>query len=376
MTITHESICPEFVSCLVASCPALVTFISSSCAKLTDESFKMIAQLRNIKVLTLGNADAFSDENLLFILKSCAKLICLSLPMAQINFKMVEDMTFTSLQSLDLTLCDSIDDVSVEKIVTSLTQLRDLCLSNCDQITNKSLQTITYHCKYLENLNISYSGIKKYSEDMEVLLIEIGYRLHSVDFSGITNINTAIFGQYCSHLEKLFLNHCPYMATEWIPYEVVLSVIERNSRHNDRFLNGLIHNLGRRDHYSLLELCPFLKTLQLDLRKKRSVVFGYDLESVLHGALNLEVLGLIEMPNFADQDIKRMDSYMNVGKIRHLNLSGNSLVTVDGIWHAIEHMESLHIIEIRDCDVIKNEFDELREQVLRKGYDLEVVGHG
>lgn len=375
MTVTHESIFAEFISNLVANCPSLETFKSSSCAKLTDESLNKLAQLKDLKILTLGNADALSDECLFVILKNCKKLIYLSLPMAQTTFKLVEGMFFTSIRSLDLTLCDSVDDTSVEKVTASIPYLKDLCLSNCGRITNKSLQIITCQCKYLENLNISYSGIKKYSEEMQVLLMEIGCSLHSIDFSGITNIRTAVFGQYCSYLEYLFLNHCPYMATEWIPYEIVLDVIERNSQHNDMFLSGTIHQLGKKDQYSLLELCPLMKTLQLDFRKKGSDFLEYDLESVLHGGCNLEMLSLIELPNFTDQDIKKMNSYMDTRKIKHLNVSGNSLVTMNGIWCAIEQMDNLHIIEIRDCDVIKNEFDQLRHRVLRNGYDLEVVGH-
>ena len=375
MSITHESIFAEFISSLVANCPALETFKSSSCAKLTDKSLEMLSQLKELKILTLGNADALSDESLFVILKNCKKLIYLSLPMAQTTFKLMEGMTYSSLQSLDLTLCDSVDDISVERITTSFPYLKDLCLSNCGRITNKSLQIITWQCSYLENLNISYSGIKKYSEEMETLLIEIGCTLHSVDFSGIKNIRTAIFGQYCSYLENLFLNHCPYMATEWIPYEKVVDLIERNSQHNDMFLSGTIHKLGKKDQYSLLELCPLLKKIQLDFRKKRSEFLEHDLESVLRGGCSLEMLSLVELPNFTDQDIKRMNSYMDTRNLKHLNLSGNSMVTMDGIWFAIEHMANLHIIEIRDCDIIKNEFDLLKHRVLRNGYDLEVVGH-
>ena len=372
ITLTHESICAEFISLLVTNCPALVKFVSSSCSKLTDESFKLFAQLQDIKVLTLGNADSLSDESLLCILMNCKKLISLSLPMGQTNFKLVEGMTFSSLKCLDLTLSDSIDDTSIERITVSLPHLKDLCLSNCDHITNKSLQIIASQCKDLENLNISYSGIKKYSVDMEVLLMEIGYKLHSIDFSGISDINTAVFGQYCSHLEKLFLNHCPYMATEWIPYQIVAYVIKRNSQHNDRFLNGMIHQLGRKNQYSMLELCPLMRTLQLDFGKQRSAILEY--ESVLRGGRSLERLSLVALPNFTDDDIKIMDSYMDTGHIKYLNLSGNSMVTLDGIWYAIENMDNLQILEIKDCDVLKNEFDQLKSKLSRKGYDLDIMG--
>ena len=372
ITLTHENICDEFISVLVANCPTLVKFVSSSCNKLTDESFKMFAQLQDIKFLTLGNADSLSDESLLCILMNCQKLLSLSLPMARTNFYLVEGMTFSSLRSLDLTLSDSIDDSSIEKITASLTHLKDLCLSNCDHISNKSLQTIACQCKYLENLNISYSGIKKYSDDMEVFLMEIGYKLHSVDFSGISDINTAAFGQYCSHLEKLFLNHCPYMATEWIPYEIVVYVIKRNSQHNDRFLNGMIHQLGKKNQYSMLELCPLMRTLQLDFGKQRSNILEY--ESVLRGGRCLESLNLVALPNFTDDDIKILDSCMDTGSIKYLNLSGNSMVTLDGIWYAIENMDSLQILEIKDCDVVKNEYDQLKSKLSRKGYDIDVIG--
>lgn len=375
IALTHESMSEEFISNLASKCQQLVAFHSSSCTKLPASSFRMIAELEKICVLTLGNADTLSDEMLLLVLKKCRKLCRLSLPMSKMSFGLLDGEVFTSVQSLDLTLCDTVDDASVKNLCCSFKCLKELCLSNCSHITSKSLQIISKHCKQLENFNMSYTGIKKYNDDVINFLMEIGHNLHSIDFSGISHISTAIFGEYCSHLERLYLNHCPYMATEWIPYKVLVTVIERNAKHNDRFLNDLVHQLGKRGKYSLTELCPTLKTLQLDLRKKGSNVSDYDIDSVLYGGRSLEMLSLVEMPLFTDNDIKSLEACMNTASIMHLNLSGNLSVTMEGAWYAIEHMTNLQILEIRDCDVLKNEFDELQNRIMRKGYDIELVGH-
>lgn len=370
ISITHESISDEFISNLATSCKTLVSFQSATCSRLSNDSYKQLTQMTGLQTLTLGNADNLSNATLLCILNSCKKLRKLSLPMASADLKtFCNDDVFDTINSLDLTLAENIDDESVERIAISFQNLTDLCLSNCEKVTNKSLKIIA-SCGHLENLNISYSGIKRSSDKLKNLFMRIGHNLHSVDLSGISSIKTSLFGQYCLHLEKLYLNHCPYMEADWIPSNVMENLVSQRSLQNHR---SLLYHKTNKERYSLMEMCPLLKTLQLDLGNKEAEFSVFELEAVLDGGTSLKSLGLIQIPQFSDADLIKVASYMDIKQIRELNLSGNQRVTKHGVWFAIENMDELEIIEIRNCDVIQHETNDLRKRINKKGYLVKIL---
>ena len=370
ITITHESISDEFISNLVTSCKTLISFHSATCTRLSNDSYKQLAQITGFQTLTLGNADNLSNAALLHILKSCKKLRKLALPMATADFKaFCNNDVFDTIKSLDLTLAENIDDESVERIVTSFKNLTDLCLSNCEKVTSKSLGMIA-SCRHLANLNVSYSGIKRSSDKLKDLFMTIGHNLHSLDLSGISNIKISLFGHYCSHLEKLYLNHCPYMETDWVPSNVMENLINQHSLQSHR---ALLYHKTNKERYSLMEMCPLLKTLQLDLGNKEAQFSVFELEAILEGGASLTSLGLIQIPQFSDADLIKVASYMDIKQIRDLNLSGNQRITKHGVWFAIENMDQLAVIEIRNCDVIPNELNDLRKRINKNGYDVKIL---
>ncbi|XP_065064943.1 F-box/LRR-repeat protein 2-like isoform X2 [Rhopilema esculentum] len=376
LIFNNENMSDEFVANLVRYCPSLLCFQSSNCERLNTDSFLRMKLLTNIQVLTLGNADALTDDILLQIFTSCKKIKHISLPMTAVNFEaFASNHVFFSIQAIDLTLSDRIDDNSVHKIVASCPNLKALCLSNCRGITEKSLEVIAENCQMLENLNISYCSIKKYSEVIKRFLKRAGHSLNSIDFSGISDLRTSLFAQYCSHIEKLFLNHCPYLATEWVPYVLWQEVMQRNTLHNDKFMKEMISLGGKHEKYSLLQMCPLLNNLQIDLQKKKSDDSDFDLQAILQGGYNTKTLCLVELPQFDDNNLRDLKNFMDTEKIEHLNISGNAKVTAGGIWYAVENMKSLKIMEVRGCDIFDSELDALKKKIIMDGYDVDLIGH-
>ena len=366
----------EFIVNLVRYCPSLICFESSNCGRLNTDSFLRMKLLTNLQVLTLGNADALTDDILLQIFTSCKKIKHISLPMTAVMFRAFSSKhVFSSIQAIDLTLSDRIDDNSVHKIVASCPNLKALCLSNCRGVTEESLEFIAENCQMLENLNISYCGIKKYSEVIKRFLISAGHRLHSVDFSGISYLRSSLFAQYCSHIEKLFLNHCPYLATEWVPYVVWEEVMQRNTLHNDKFLKEMICLGGKHEKYSLLQMCPLLNNLQIDLQKRKSDDSDFDLQAILQGGYNTKTLCLVELPQFDDDTLRDLENVIDTEKIEHLSISGNAKVTADGIWYAVESMKNLKVMEVHGCDIFDSELDAFKKKIIMDGYDVDIIGH-
>ena len=357
LVITHESITDDLIVNLASSCKNLVSFQSGTCIKIADSTLKKLENLHSLQILSLGNADCMSGQTLLGILKSCKKLSHLSLLMTLLKFRfLTKDHQFESVRSLDLTL-GPIDDVSIQKIVTSFPGLVELCLSNCVNLTTNSLSVIGSHCKHLECLNISYTGIDEFSEELGNLLMQIGANLHLLDLSGISQIKTSLFGKYCPRLEKLCLNHCPYMETEWITKPVRIPGSSRSSMKD----------------FSLLEVCPLLVALQIDPRNKPSEDSDFDMEMILRGGAGLKSLAINSIPGFTDDSMQSTIEYMNLTELRHFNVSGNIGVTTAGIWLAIDAMCNLQTIKITECDVVTMEYNELMKKCRRKGFELDIL---
>ena len=360
LSVNHENVSDDLIVCIGSHCKNLLRLEIRPCPKIADKSFKCLAQCTLLQELLLGNAVKLSEATLKHLLRSCKDLRRLALPMSLIQFEYLEVETIqsNSLTSLDLTLA-SVTDSSVYTIARSFPSLMELCLSNCEEITDECLSVIETHCKNLKILNISYSGIPNFNDNFESFLQQFGHLLHSLDISGMKFVKTAVLGKCCSQLHELSMNHCQSMRTEWIASE--------QGGVNADFSNE--ESSGK----SLLEACPFIKSLHIDAENTHAWGIPFDVLSLLRNARDLRKLSLTHIPDFSDTLLENVLEYISTDSITSLNVSGNKGITTKGIWLAIQKLKSVRTLRINECDVINKEYNDLVNMVNKFKFDIEII---
>ncbi len=284
--------------------------------------------------------------------------------MTSLDFKFLdEDCLFRAVTLLDLTL-GPVDDVSMELITFSFPSLADICLSNCEKVTSRTLSIIANNCRHIESVNVSYTGIRQFSENVGMFLEKAGPHLRFLDLSGVSDINTMVLAKHCKRLEKLCMNHCRDIIPEW--------VLEPIKGETPRSVSNDCIELTEYTESSLLESCPHIVSLQIDARNTLGANAVFDLESILRGG-HLTALTLVSIPFLTDNEISTVIECIDGDRLKHLNLSCNNEVTVDGIWLAINNFKALETIKISGCDVVPMEVDNLQKQVRQKGFEIQII---
>lgn len=203
---------------------------------LTDESFKHLAQLKQMRVLKVDGNHRISDLSMKMMGKLCPDLQHVYLTDCQ----RMTDSTLKSfagcrnLTVLNIADCVRVTDAGVRHLVEGpcSAKLRELNLTNCIRVGDMAMVNIHKRCHSLTYLNVNYC---EHISEAGIELLGLTHSLVSLDISGcncgdqglsalgnntrlrdvclsecmnITDLGLQKFAQQCHEIQRLDLSHC------------------------------------------------------------------------------------------------------------------------------------------------------------------------
>jgi F-box and leucine-rich repeat protein GRR1 len=110
------------------------------------------------------------------------------------------DIKYESLRILDLTACQQLTDLAVERIIDSAPRLRILVLAKCIDITDRSVMAITKLGKTLHDIHLG--RCQQITDDALKELVKSCNRIRYIDLAGCTRVTDASVKQLAT-LPKL-----------------------------------------------------------------------------------------------------------------------------------------------------------------------------
>ncbi|XP_070192734.1 F-box and leucine-rich repeat protein 13-like isoform X2 [Littorina saxatilis] len=226
----------ESVMIMTEKCHKIHTVSFLGSPLLTDESFKHLAQLRQLRVIKVDGNHRISDLSMKMVGKLCPDLHHVYMADCQ----RLTDSTMKAfagckdLTVLNIADCVRISDAGVRHLVDGpcSAKLRELNLTNCIRVGDMAMVNIHKRCHNLTYLNVNYcehisaAGIELLGQTHSLVSLDISgcncgdqglsalgnnTRLRDVCLSECTNITDLglqKFAQQCHEIQRLDLSHC------------------------------------------------------------------------------------------------------------------------------------------------------------------------
>ncbi|XP_076469222.1 F-box and leucine-rich repeat protein 13-like isoform X1 [Babylonia areolata] len=226
----------ESIMIMTEKCHKIHTVSFLGSALLTDESFKHLAQLKQLRVIKVDGNHRISDVSMKMVGKLCPDLHHVYLADCQ----RLTDSTLKAfaacknLTVLNMADCVRISDTGVRHLVDGpcSAKLRELNLTNCIRVGDMAMVNVHKRCHNLTYLNVNYC---EHVSEAGIELLGLTHSLVSLDISGcncgdqglsalgnntrlrdvclsecmnITDLGLQKFAQQCQEIERLDLSHC------------------------------------------------------------------------------------------------------------------------------------------------------------------------
>ncbi|XP_025107990.1 dynein regulatory complex subunit 6-like isoform X5 [Pomacea canaliculata] len=211
-----------------------VSFLGSPL--LTDESFKHLAQLKQLRVLKVDGNHRISDDSMRMVGKLCPDLQHIYLTDCQrlTDSTLKSFANCRSLTVLNIADCVRISDAGVRHLTEGVctAKLRELNLTNCVRVGDLAMVNLHKRCHSLTYLCVNYC---EHISEAGIELLGLTHSLVSLDITGcncgdqglsalgnnsrlrdvclsectnITDLGLQKFAQQCSDIQRLDLSHC------------------------------------------------------------------------------------------------------------------------------------------------------------------------
>ncbi|XP_076985287.1 uncharacterized protein LOC143657131 [Tamandua tetradactyla] len=179
------------------------------CFALTARSIGSLAlRCSQLRTLNIGRVPKVSEACLVRSLKNLQAITALNVT----GLKMVRDRIVhlivtqcPKLDSLVLSSCSQVTDMSLVEISTYLRTLRYLDVSGCQQVTNVGLNALARSCHQLKYLDLSSTGINKRGVCLLANYCHIS--LECVKLSFCKNITLDVVKKLCKNCRRLKILH-------------------------------------------------------------------------------------------------------------------------------------------------------------------------
>uniref|UniRef100_A0A667HKH0 F-box/LRR-repeat protein 15-like leucin rich repeat domain-containing protein n=1 Tax=Lynx canadensis TaxID=61383 RepID=A0A667HKH0_LYNCA len=179
------------------------------CLALTAKSVGSLAvQCPHLRTLNIGRVPKVSEACLVRSLENLREVTALNVA----GLKMMRDQIVhcivtqcPKLDSLVLSSCSQVTDVSLVEISTYLRTLRYLDVSGCRQITNAGIHALARSCHQLKYLDLSSTGISKRGVCSLANYCHIS--LECVKLSFCKNVTLDVVKKLCKNCRRLKILH-------------------------------------------------------------------------------------------------------------------------------------------------------------------------
>ncbi|XP_029908765.1 dynein regulatory complex subunit 6 isoform X2 [Myripristis murdjan] len=164
---------------------------AAECPRMTDESLKSVATLKNLQYLDISHCNKVCDTGLRYL---------------------TEGSSANNLRELNVSHCSRIRDISVMRIAQRLCKLRYLNLSYCEKLTDSALEWLSGSS--ISSLDVSGCNI----QDQGLSALE-GIRLKKVVLAECVCITDSGIEKLCKHvrdLEHVDVSHCVALSDQAI----------------------------------------------------------------------------------------------------------------------------------------------------------------
>jgi len=321
--------------------PYLLHLNLRDCYVSSMNSFKTIAECKNLQDLNVSDCPYVVDESLKPILEGCSALLYLNLSRTGVTDTTLRNLGrfCINLQFLSLAYCSKFSDKGLKYMTSGkgCKKLQHLDMSGCNQVTSEGCLVLAHNCRLLRTL-------------------------HANDNDSIDDDGLALFAEFCPQINNLTLISSPLVTDRALMKfanhkQLVRLRIEGN------------HNITDDSLKMLGKCCTRLKHL-----------YAVDCQNITDSAMkflaNLRHLAVINIANcvrISDAGVRHLVEGNVGGKVRELNLTNCVRVSDVSLLRISQKCHNLTHLCICYCDHVTDTGVELLSN-LRNIFHIDLTG--
>jgi len=296
---------------------------------------------RKLQEIDLSQCEGVKDGGLASILEGCKDLnpnMILS-GVKSYSFCVAVANNHPSLQDIDLSNCNKVNNAGISALVASCTALTNINLSSCERVTNTAVSSIASKCTALRSINLSYCD--KVSDEGVSALATKCNALTSIDLSetAVEDEGISALAAKCPALISINLSCCDITSASVEALAVkctkMTTINLSESGVDDTGVSALGHNRIGLTNLNLSHTDVGDKSLSA-IAANCTALTSIDLSETTIGDMVLSALA------------KKCDSLTSV------KLTACSMVTDDAIIALATHCRQLNSIDMSFCYEVSN----------------------